>query len=907
MKYLLISILVIYAFSTAQNQVPFLSSLSATKDDAVYTTYAAAMERSEFTLDQGYHFLFYDSTRGVDFTTDTGGDLCLAFKRGIQYVYELKNMHRPPVITVNYPDMVRYYYYPFPEIRVDASFLVYSSHQALLDIQLKNEGNQLQKFQLIPFLKNNYRVFNNAQFHYQKNAITFTHEELPDSWVLSHGVPYVNPVRDVLLLSIKPDRLASYRSYQWGNISIPQEIQLDKKPQYVVWGRISLPDGERYRPGDSNPEFLVTLSSHPDKILTGTAPRWGSADPNISSYGYFGIELGNFGELKNGDVYSIKFFTAQDGMMAALKDTIKNLEQEPLVRKDLVLQEYDLPQPPSEVNKDIWGTGTEIRLFWKYPDPKSTFNVYRRDYRRNGFYTLVEEKSSRLFFTDKNIEGDQVYGYVVIVVDGQGNWSMPSREINNIAGSDLLTDIRYPNQINTSLEDMVRVLAMPTTIQLQPGEQKKFRLIRSVSRLDTPVSDLVTQAEGLLQIDIAPFQTANEKMFQNIPLPAFQDADLQMLYWNAFSLMRQVMLPPEGKSSFNYYVFSREPTWGWGHGGQVFHESLTMLAYAFMDPLSAMNSQRVYLERQYPDGYINYRTGSFLDESIPHENQLTTSAPWYAWQNWEIYKITRDKKFLQEMYNSSQKFYNYYVSNRDSDKDGLCEWGAHAVLESVRDAYVAVWDEVGWPSNFEGMDLNCMLVQEAKALAGMARELGKEKDALKWEQDARSRTEKINQIMWDESTGFFYHVDKKDNDFSFQKPNDLKREEIIGFLPLWAGVASPQQAEKLIQKISDPKKFWRPYGVPSLAADDSYYNPKGYWNGPVWVEWDYLIMDGLLQYGYKDLARELVQRVAANIIAQLKKDHQFWEFYSPDEQWAGYHKQYIWAGIINRMLLDVTQ
>ncbi len=39
--------------------------------------------------------------------------------------------------------------------------------------------------------------------------------------------------------------------------------------------------------------------------------------------------------------------------------------------------------------------------------------------------------------------------------------------------------------------------------------------------------------------------------------------------------------------------FSREPKWGWGYGGQVFHESLVMLAYAFMDPESAMNSQRV--------------------------------------------------------------------------------------------------------------------------------------------------------------------------------------------------------------------------------------------------------------------------------------------------------------------------
>ena len=88
--------------------------------------------------------------------------------------------------------------------------------------------------------------------------------------------------------------------------------------------------------------------------------------------------------------------------------------------------------------------------------------------------------------------------------------------------------------------------------------------------------------------------------------------------------MRQVMLPPEAKCGFNYYVFSREPQWGWGHGGQVFHESLTMLSYALMDPMGAMNSQRVYRERQYQNGYINYRTGPYLDETIPYKGQLTT-------------------------------------------------------------------------------------------------------------------------------------------------------------------------------------------------------------------------------------------------------------------------------------------
>jgi len=69
--------------------------------------------------------------------------------------------------------------------------------------------------------------------------------------------------------------------------------------------------------------------------------------------------------------------------------------------------------------------------------------------------------------------------------------------------------------------------------------------------------------------------------------------------------LRQCMMPPEGKCTDNYYVFSREPKWGWGYGGQVFHESLSMLAYAYMDPTGAMNSQRVYFERQHQEKILN--------------------------------------------------------------------------------------------------------------------------------------------------------------------------------------------------------------------------------------------------------------------------------------------------------------
>jgi hypothetical protein len=906
---MMLMIVMIVSSSLAQVEParPFLSSLAATADAPLFTTYAARMERSEFTLDKGYHFVFYDSTRGADFTNELAGDICLGFKMGGKYVYALTDMYRRPVINASYADLVNYTFYPFDSIKVDVTFLVYSSHMAVQDIYVKNTGRITKHIELLPFLRNTYRTYDSIAYHPNVNAITFRHEEFPDDWVLDHKVPYVNKLQDVFVISDPPDRMTSFRSYRWGTVEIPQANDLEHPRVYPVWGRITQKGGGRCAERSSESRLMAVVNDDWSRLITETAPRWGSAEKNISRYGYYGLELGNFGPLRDGDRFTVFGYCAESGQTGERAGVVQKRSDGEPAEVDLQLGEFAGPNPPEEVRMDIWGSGTEVRLSWKKDPEAVSYSVYRRDYRASGVYDRIAEGLQQLFFTDKDVPGDKIYGYVVVAVDKEGRRSIHSREVNNIAGSDFLTDVKYPGQGVSNVKDLARIVAFARAYDLRPGYTHRLIAVRAVGRATDTQQHLLDSARGLVTLDIPRCTRESEALYSKIAAPKFADPDWQMLYWSSFSLMRQVMLPPEGKSSFNYYVFSREPQWGWGHGGQVFHESLTMLAYALMDPTSAMNSQRVYRERQHKDGYINYRTGPYLDETIPYAGQLTTSAPWYAWQNWEVYKISKDRKFLEEMYQSSSSFHDYYVANRDSDGDGLCEWGGEAILESVRDGKVAVWDKVGYPSNFEAVDLNCMLVMEEKSLAAMAAELGKPGEAKAWESKAAARAKKINATMWDEETGFYYNVGKKDHTFSFKSPNDLKREEIIGFLPLWAGIADSARAKRLVEKLSEPDKFWRRFGVPSLSAGDSYYDPKGYWNGPVWVQWDYLIERGLLEYGYKAEAKELVRRVAAGMIAQLKKDHDMWEFYSPDDEWAGYHKTYIWAGIVARMMSDIME
>jgi len=887
-------------------QKPYLSNLLATKDSPLYTSYAAAMERSEFILDEGYHFLFYDSTRGAEFVTDNAGDWALAFKMRSRYVYELSEYFRQPVITTSYPDLVRYVSYPFEGIRVDATFFVYSSHIAVQDITVTNETEKKAVVEALPFLRNTHRAFSDVMMIPEKSAMSFTHEEFPDRWMLQHNMPYVETVHDLFMVTPPVDRLGSFRSYTWGSIEIPQEIDRKKPPVYVVWGRIFHNDGERCPHRSPTVTLTAMLNNDRTKLLIENGPRWGSAESNVTANSFYGIELGSLASVKQGDQFTIFIHCEASKQLAVIEGIVEDTSKSRSLRIDARLADDTLPLSPKAIRRDIWGSGTELRLYWEEGPLGTRYNVYRRDYRQGGAYHLLAADLEQTFHTDKNIPDDDIYGYVVTAINSEGRMSIHSSEVNNIEGSDFLTDVKYPGQVKGDARDLVRVVSAAKTLELPPGGSERLRVLRAVRRPSDSQEDLMKQCETLMKEDLEQYVRANETLFSKIPPPPSGESDKMMLYWSAFSLMRQVMLPPEGKCSFNYYVFSREPQWGWGHGGQVFHESLTMMAYGFMDPVSAMNSQRVFRERQHPNGYINYRTGPYLDETIPTNGQLTTSAPWYAWQNWELYKITKDKSFLKEMYESSKRLYKFFIKNRDSDGDGLCEWGGHAVLESVRDGWVAVWDQVGDPSNFEALDLNCMLVQEEKALAAMARELGSAREARAWEKKAAARANAINTIMWDDSTGFYYNVEKKNHSFMFKTWNDLKREEIIGFLPLWAGVADSSRAARLVQKLKDPAKFWRRYGLPTLAADDKYFNAKGYWNGPVWIQWVYLVQRGLLQYGYKAEAHELVNRVAENMISQLKKDHNLWELYSPDEQWAGHNKTYIWAGIIARMMLDVA-
>ncbi len=884
---------------------PYLSTLQADNAAPLYTTYAAALQRSQFVIDKGYHLVWNDGSRGIEFENRRAGTLAPAFALNGEFRYRLDQMHTPPQVTACYSDLVKVEYAPFEQIRVNIFFLVYSSGIAIQDIEILNQGEQTAEMAVYPFLYNQAADLHQPAPLSDNQGFSFHHHESADGWTVSHGVPFETDLLNVYLLDSPADSWGAYTALA-ASQGLEKPTQLHQSENYCVeWGRVYHADGSPCLHRPPQAQQIVLLNGSDNTILTESAPKWGDTDPNIPGNGFQGCELGNFSDpaISAGDSFTVIFTCLACGQQGTGRGVVPQTLPAPGgVHVDIQLQNTPMPPQPLDVSVSVFG-GNAAQVEWQRRDGY-LYSVYRCNLAHTrGKYSLMAKGLTDSIWVDFSLDKNSEYDYIVVARDSSGAFSAHSGSANGVQSaffSDAKDDILCCNIPDRD----ITVLAMQKRFTIEPDSSVRLRVMRGTDRGNADGSALLNRMRDLRAFDLESCLQANEELYSGIP-PLQGYPEYRMMYWSAFSMIRQCMLPPEGECGYNYYVFSREPTWGWGHGGQVFHESLTMLAYAFMAPRSAMNSQRIYMERQHDNGYINYRTGPYLNETIPHHGRLTTSAPWYNWINHELFKISTDSVFLAEAYQSGRKFYEFWIKNRDADGDGLCEWGAHAVLESVRDGSVVIWNDVGWPSHFECLDLNCMLVNEARALAAMAGELGYSEAQQSWLDKAEQRRDLINRYMWDEESGFYYHVDKRDHDYSYESTNDLKRMEIIGFLPLWAGIASDQQAERLLQHLTDPDKFWRRFGVPTLAADDDYYHPLGYWNGPVWVEWQYLLFRGLLRYGYTQQARQLMHKVCDQVNNQLKDNHWFWELYSPDDHGAGHHKTYIWSGLVARMLIDM--
>jgi hypothetical protein len=110
---------------------------------------------------------------------------------------------------------------------------------------------------------------------------------------------------------------------------------------------------------------------------------------------------------------------------------------------------------------------------------------------------------------------------------------------------------------------------------------------------------------------------------------------------------------------------------------------------------------------------------------------------------------------------------------------------------------------------------------------------------------------------------------------------DYMQEDQTGFMPLWAGIPDDHKADSLVKlKLFNQKSFWHKAGFSTLNFDAS--QAKIQEHNEVQFPWNQLLGTGLLDYGYRSEACQLVTRLMETTIGSLKSQGAFFDSYQAE-------------------------
>lgn len=340
-------------------------------------------------------------------------------------------------------------------------------------------------------------------------------------------------------------------------------------------------------------------------------------------------------------------------------------------------------------------------------------------------------------------------------------------------------------------------------------------------------------------------------------------------------------------------------------------------------------------------------------------NERNSKPPLAAWSVWNVYKQTNDTAFLKEMYPKLTAYHNWWYTNRDTDQNGIAEYGAmvhdahykyvegsdseiekdangdpvvndEAVIEAAAwesgmdnatrfdqegsgpdDIGVKVFKNkdasgkvIGYSINQESVDLNAYLYAEKGFLKSIAEELGYSEDAKKYEAEAKKAADYINSNMYDEETGFYYDL-QTTQDGSEKKLLVNRGKGTEGWLPLWANLATAEQAQKVRDNMTDPEKFNLKVPFPTASKDNSKFVASTYWRGPVWLDQALYGVEALQNYGYTQDAVQMATALFDNAEGLLG-DGPIRENYNPLTGEGLHTKNFSWSASAYYLLYQNT-
>lgn len=263
-----------------------------------------------------------------------------------------------------------------------------------------------------------------------------------------------------------------------------------------------------------------------------------------------------------------------------------------------------------------------------------------------------------------------------------------------------------------------------------------------------------------------------------------------------------------------------------------------------------------------------------------------------------------DAEWLRDKFYYLQAFVDKYLNFHRHKATGLIYWETDEAIGVDNDPSTFYR-----PSESSGsVFLNCLMYKELLAMSYLAVRLDLDDISEAYKKEAETLKQKIRAHCWDPRDRFYYSVDLNllpvtKPDIKGVQPGDLflhagqprnydcliQRFSVwSGFMSMWAGIATDKQVSEMVRlHFYDKRSFNSTAGIRTLSPLEKMYNTKASgnpssWQGPVWINVNYLVFRGLVIYGYEAEAKELAEKTILLLGRDFERFGALHEYYLPD-------------------------
>lgn len=292
------------------------------------------------------------------------------------------------------------------------------------------------------------------------------------------------------------------------------------------------------------------------------------------------------------------------------------------------------------------------------------------------------------------------------------------------------------------------------------------------------------------------------------------------------------------------------------------------------------DTSKVSLAKGMVDNLLfQFKRFSIMPMRNRYYNIGISQVPFLTSMAFEIDAVHADKRWLKRVMQIAEKELQKYWMNEDLTEKHIVYRG----LSRYCDHYIThlgAEHESGWDmtSRFHDrcldylpVDLNACLYKYEIDLSRAALLFGEKKKSEFYAAAAEKRRITMNELMWNKQANCYF-------DYNTNKKQQNQFFSVAAFYPLWAGMATHEQALAAASTLLGLLEFEG--GISNTQSENLAADIKQHDHPNGWAHQQYIAVKGLMNYGLQKEAERIAKKWVAMTVKVFAETGKFWEKYN---------------------------